>query len=67
MPNIESRVTILDIAEKANVSPAPFPCLRNSAGVAQRNETPYTGCELGLVGPNIFAHSASGQSMTIMF
>lgn len=68
MPNNESRVTIIDIAEKANVSPSTVSrVLRNSAGVAQqkRNAVMQAVAELDYR-PNIFAQSlASGQSMTI--
>ncbi len=68
MPVNESKVTILDIAEKANVSPSTVSrVLRNSAGVAARKREAVLQAvtELGYR-PNVFAQSlASGQSMTI--
>ena len=68
MSNIENKVTILDIAEKANVSPSTVSrVLRSSAGVAQKkhDDVMQAVAELGYQ-PNIFAQSlASGQSMTI--
>lgn len=64
----ENKVTILDIAEKANVSPSTVSrVLRNSAGVAakKRDAVMQAVAELDYR-PNIFAQSlASGQSMTI--
>ncbi len=64
----EYKVTILDIAEKANVSPSTVSrVLRNSAGVAQnkRDAVMQAVTELDYR-PNIFAQSlASGQSMTV--
>ena len=67
MPNNECRVTILDIAGKANVSPSTVSRVpRNSAGVApqKRNAVMQAVAELDYR-PNIFAQSlASGQSMT---
>ena len=68
MSNHENKVTILDIAEKANVSPSTVSrVLRSSAGVAQKKHDAVMQAvaELGYQ-PNIFAQSlASGQSMTI--
>jgi len=64
----ENKVTILDIAEKAKVSPSTVSrVLRNSAGVAQekREAVMQVVAELDYR-PNIFAQSlASGQSMTV--
>ena len=64
----KNKVTILDIAEKANVSPSTVSrVLRNSTGVAQnkRDAVMQAVAELDYR-PNIFAQSlASGQSMTI--
>jgi len=64
----ENKITILDIAEKARVSPSTVSrVLRNSAGVAQnkRDAVMQAVAELDYH-PNIFAQSlASGQSMTI--
>jgi LacI family transcriptional regulator len=68
MPNNGNKVTILDIAEKADVSPSTVSrVLRNSAGVAKdkRDAVMQAVSELDYR-PNIFAQSlASGQSMTI--
>jgi LacI family transcriptional regulator len=68
MPNNDNKITILDIAEKADVSPSTVSrVLRNSAGVAQpkREAVLQAVSELDYR-PNIFAQSlASGQSMTI--
>lgn len=68
MLNNETKITILDIAEKANVSPSTVSrVLRNSAGVAQekRDAVMQAVAEMDYQ-PNIFAQSlASGQSMTI--
>lgn len=68
MLNNETKITILDIAEKANVSPSTVSrVLRNSAGVAQekRDAVMRAVAEMDYR-PNIFAQSlASGQSMTI--
>lgn len=64
----ENKVTILDIAEKANVSPSTVSrVLRNSAGVAQMKRDAVMRAVVELdYRPNIFAQSlASGQSMTI--
>jgi len=62
------KVTILDIAKKANVSPSTVSrVLRNSAGVAKKKHDAVMQAvdELGYK-PNIFAQSlASGQSMTV--
>ena len=64
----KNKVTILDIAEKANVSPSTVSrVLRNSTGVAQnkRDAVMQAVAELDYR-PNIFVQSlASGQSMTI--
>lgn len=64
----KNKVTILDIAEKAKVSPSTVSrVLRNSAGVAQekREAVMQAVAELDYR-PNIFAQSlASGQSMTV--
>ncbi len=68
MPESENKVTILDIAEKANVSPSTVSrVLRNSAGVAARKRAAVLQVVEELdYRPNIFAQSlASGQSMTI--
>ncbi|MCP4425063.1 MAG: LacI family transcriptional regulator, partial [Chloroflexi bacterium] len=66
MATNENKVTILDIAEKANVSPSTVSrVLRSSAGVVQkkRDAVIQAVAELGYR-PNIFAQSlASGQSM----
>lgn len=68
MSNNETKITILDIAEKADVSPSTVSrVLRDSAGVAQtkRDAVLQAVAELDYR-PNIFAQSlASGQSMTI--
>ncbi|MDJ0756387.1 MAG: substrate-binding domain-containing protein [Ardenticatenaceae bacterium] len=68
MSNRENKITILDIAEKAQVSPSTVSrVLRNSAGVAakKRDAVLQAVDELNYR-PNIFAQSlASGQSMTI--
>ena len=68
MSNNDAKITILDIAEKANVSPSTVSrVLRSSAGVAQKKHDAVMQAvaELGYQ-PNIFAQSlASGQSMTI--
>lgn len=67
MPN-ENKVTITEIAKKANVSPSTVSrVLRSSAGVAQdkKDAVMKAVAELNYQ-PNIFAQSlASGQSMTI--
>ena len=64
----KNKVTILDIAEKARVSPSTVSrVLRNSAGVAEnkRDAVMQAVAELDYR-PNIFAQSlASGQSMTV--
>ncbi|MCB9419680.1 MAG: substrate-binding domain-containing protein [Ardenticatenaceae bacterium] len=68
MLNNETKITILDIAEKANVSPSTVSrVLRNSAGVAQKKRDAVMQAVTELdYRPNIFAQSlASGQSMTI--
>lgn len=68
MQNDESKVTILDIAEKAKVSASTVSrVLRNSAGVAQKKREAVMQAVAELdYQPNIFAQSlASGQSMTI--
>lgn len=68
MPNSENKVTILDIAEKANVSASTVSrVLRNSAGVApQKRESVMRAVTELDYRPNIFAQSlASGQSMTL--
>ncbi len=68
MPVNENKITILDIAEKANVSPSTVSrVLRNSAGVAARKRAAVLQAVAELdYRPNIFAQSlASGQSMTI--
>ena len=68
MLNNETKITILDIAEKANVSPSTVSrVLRNSAGVAQEKHDAVMQAVAELdYRPNIFAQSlASGQSMTI--
>lgn len=68
MSNKKVKITILDIAEKANVSPSTVSrVLRNSAGVTQtkRDAVLQAVAELDYR-PNIFAQGlASGQSMTI--
>ncbi|RMH01648.1 MAG: LacI family DNA-binding transcriptional regulator [Chloroflexi bacterium] len=68
MSNNDNKVTILDIAKRANVSPSTVSrVLRNSASVApgKREAVMKAVAELGYR-PNIFAQSlASGQSMTI--
>lgn len=68
MSNQQSKITIVDIAEKANVSPSTVSrVLRNSAGVAKpkRDAVMRAVDELDYR-PNIFAQSlASGQSMTV--
>ena len=68
MQNNENKVTILDIAKKADVSPSTVSrVLRSSAGVVQKKHDAVMQAvaELGYK-PNIFAQSlASGQSMTI--
>ncbi len=64
----DTKITILDIAEKANVSPSTVSrVLRNSAGVAQKKRDAVMQAVAELdYRPNIFAQSlASGQSMTI--
>lgn len=68
MTNPENKVTILDIAERAQVSPATVSrVLRNSAGVAAQKRDAVLQAVSDLdYQPNIFAQSlASGQSMTI--
>lgn len=68
MLNNETKITILDIAEKANVSPSTVSrVLRNSAGVAQKKRDAVMQAVAEMdYRPNIFAQSlASGQSMTI--
>ncbi len=68
MLSSENRVTIIDIAEKANVSPSTVSrVLRSSTGVAQsKREAVMRVVEELDYRPNIFAQSlASGQSMTI--
>ncbi len=68
MLNNETKITILDIAEKASVSPSTVSrVLRNSAGVAQKKRDAVMQAVDELdYRPNIFAQSlASGQSMTI--
>ncbi len=63
-----NKITILDIAEKAKVSPSTVSrVLRNSAGVAARKRMAVLQAVAELdYRPNIFAQSlASGQSMTI--
>jgi len=68
MANNKNKVTILDIAERANVSPSTVSrVLRQSAGVAtaKRDAVMQAVAELDYR-PNIFAQSlASGQSLTI--
>ena len=64
----KNKVTILDIAEKANVSPSTVSrVLRNSTGVAKNKREAVMEAVAELdYRPNIFAQSlASGQSMTI--
>lgn len=64
----ENKVTILDIAEKAKVSPSTVSrVLRKSAGVAQEKREAVMQAVTELdYRPNIFAQSlASGQSMTV--
>jgi LacI family transcriptional regulator len=64
----QSKVTIVDIAEKANVSPSTVSrVLRNSAGVAaQKRAAVMRAVDELEYQPNIFAQSlASGQSMTV--
>ncbi len=68
MPESENKVTIWDIAEKAQVSPSTVSrVLRNSAGVADKKRSAVLQAVAELdYRPNIFAQSlASGQSMTI--
>lgn len=68
MDSTNSKITILDIAEKANVSPSTVSrVLRSSAGVAQKKrEAVMRAVDELDYRPNIFAQSlASGQSMTI--
>ncbi len=68
MSTNENKVTILDIAEKANVSPSTVSrVLRSSAGVAKKKHDAVMKAVAELdYRPNIFAQSlASGQSMTI--
>lgn len=68
MPNNDNKVTISDIADKANVSASTVSrVLRNSAGVAQKKrEAVFQAVKELDYQPNIFAQSlASGQSMTI--
>jgi len=66
--NKDMKITILDIAKEANVSPSTVSrVLRSSAGVAIQKHTAVMQAvdKLGYK-PNIFAQSlASGQSMTI--
>lgn len=67
-PVSEKKVTIMDIAEKANVSPSTVSrVLRGSAEVAKaKREAVMRAVETLQYRPNIFAQSlASGQSMTI--
>lgn len=67
-PGSEKKVTIMDIAEKANVSPSTVSrVLRGSAEVAEaKREAVIRAVEKLQYRPNIFAQSlASGQSMTI--
>ncbi len=68
MVDDDNKVTILDIAQKANVSPSTVSrALRDSAGVAaaKREAVMQAVAELNYR-PNVFAQSlASGQSMTI--
>lgn len=62
------KITIIDIAERANVSPSTVSrVLRGSAGVTDRKKTAVINAVNDLnYRPNIFAQSlASGQSMTI--
>jgi LacI family transcriptional regulator len=64
----EKKITIMDIAEKANVSPSTVSrVLRGSAEVAEaKREAVIQAVEELQYRPNIFAQSlASGQSMTI--
>ncbi|MCP4362960.1 MAG: LacI family DNA-binding transcriptional regulator [Chloroflexi bacterium] len=66
--NKPTKVTILDIAQKADVSPSTVSrVLRNSAGVAKKKHDAVMQAVAELnYRPNIFAQSlASGQSMTI--
>lgn len=68
MINNDNKVTILDIAEKADVSPSTVSrVLRNSAGVANKKREAVMRAVSELdYRPNIFAQSlASGQSLTI--
>ena len=68
MANSEQRVTILDIAQRANVSPSTVSrVLRDSAGVSADKHTAVINAVAELnYRPNVFAQSlASGQSMTI--
>lgn len=64
----DAKITILDIAKEANVSPSTVSrVLRSSAGVASEKHDAVTQAvdKLGYK-PNIFAQSlASGQSMTV--
>ena len=68
MTNNDSKVTILDIADKANVSPSTVSrVLRGSAAVSKKKQQDVIDAVIELdYRPNIFAQSlASGQSMTI--
>lgn len=68
MSETGNKVTILDIAARANVSPSTVSrVLRNSAGVASSKRAAVLEAVSDLdYQPNIFAQSlASGQSMTI--
>jgi LacI family transcriptional regulator len=68
MSNNESKVTIVEIAEKANVSPSTVSrVLRGTAGVKEHKRTAVLQAVNELdYRPNVFAQSlASGQSMTL--
>ena len=68
MANNGNKVTILEIAEKANVSPATVSrVLRGTTGVAQgKREAVLQAVDELDYRPNVFAQSlASGQSMTL--
>jgi LacI family transcriptional regulator len=68
MTNNESKVTILEIAEKANVSPSTVSrVLRGTAGVKDpKREAVLQAVNELDYRPNVFAQSlASGQSMTL--
>ncbi|MCA9962219.1 MAG: LacI family DNA-binding transcriptional regulator [Anaerolineales bacterium] len=68
MTDENQKVTILDIAQKANVSPSTVSrVLRDSAGVAaDKREAVLNAVDELNYRPNVFAQSlASGQSMTV--